>query len=117
MANPEPDFWIKQGDLLPAFEFTCQDANKAAVLIQGASEVRFLMRSQATGAVKVNALATNLDDGTSANKGKGRYDWSSGDTDTAGWYEAEVQVTFANGRKETFPNGGYALVLVKDDIA
>lgn len=109
------DFDIKQGDLGPSLEFTCQDATGAAVLIQS-YPVRFIMRSQKTGIVKVSADAQNLDDGTANNRGKGRYDWQAGDTDTAGLYDCEVQVTFPGSKPQTFPNGGYKTVRVWDDL-
>lgn len=109
------DFDIKQGDLGPSLEFTCQDATGAAVLIQGYT-ITFIMRSQKTGVVKVSALAENLDDGTTLLRGKGRYDWQSGDTDTPGLYDCEVQVMFPGSKPQTFPNGGYKVVRVWDDL-
>ena len=38
------------------------------------------------------------------------YDWAVGDTDIAGAYWAEFEVTLASGRIETFPNDEMAAV-------
>ena len=46
-----------------------------------------------------------------------QYDWQSGDTDTAGMYFAEFEVTLSNSAVETYPNGGYIDIKVVEDIA
>ena len=43
------------------------------------------------------------------------YDWQEGDTDTAGTFFAEFEVTNANGTKETFPNDKPLTITVKAD--
>ena len=73
------------------------------------------MRLEPGGAVKVNGGAMGVV-GNAAN-GRVKYSWSASDTDTAGTYEAEVQVTFSNGAIRTFPPSGYVLIQIKDDIA
>lgn len=44
------------------------------------------------------------------------YDWQTGDTDVSGTYEMEVEVEYSNGRIETFPNAGYEILVISDDI-
>jgi hypothetical protein len=105
------DFYIKQGDVLPVITTQCLDENGAAVNLTGAS-VRFLMRPQRQAAIKVNALASI----TTAAEGRAKYEWQSGDTDRAGTYEAEWEVTFADGKKSTFPNDGYNTIAVLTQI-
>ena len=39
-----------------------------------------------------------------------------GDTDTAGTYWAEFEVTFGDGRVETYPNRGYLTVNIEPDL-
>ncbi len=46
-----------------------------------------------------------------------RYDWEAADTATAGFFEAEFEVTYADGSIETFPNYGYIGVAISQDIA
>jgi hypothetical protein len=105
-------FTIKQGDRLPVIEATLAGADGAADLT-GAT-VKFLMRSKGAGAtVLVDAAATVV----GAALGTVLYDWAEGDTDTTGTHQAEWEVTFASGKKQTFPNDGYTSVKVVDDIA
>ena len=46
-----------------------------------------------------------------------QYDWSGTDTDTAGAYEAEFEVTLTGSIPETYPNDSYIDVLITGDIA
>ena len=45
-----------------------------------------------------------------------QYDWASANTNTADVYEGEFQVTYADSSIQTFPNDGYILIDVKDDV-
>lgn len=106
------DFTIKQGDRLPTLRVTCQDANGTAVDVTGAT-VEFHMTNQSTGALVVNAAGTLV---TPAS-GIVEYQWAAGDTDTAGDYWAEFEVTFASGKQETFPNNRHIHVLILAQLA
>jgi len=72
------------------------------------------MRLRPGGAVKITAGTMGAVG--SAVRGRVKYSWSATDTDTAGTYESEVQVTFANGKIRTFPSDGYFLVEITDDV-
>ena len=106
-------FKIRQNDRKEPLARTLQDSLGAAVDLTGAT-VKFLMRKkrEATAPLKVNVAAVVV----AAASGQVRYDWAAGDTDTVGTYKAEFEVTFADGRKQSFPNSGYLLVLVTQEL-
>ncbi|MFP1646546.1 hypothetical protein [Pontitalea aquivivens] len=104
-------FRIKQGDTSPALGFALEPA--AEVNLTGASVV-FNMRPRRGDPTILRAPAiVVLATGTPTV----RYDWASGDTGQSGTYEAEFEVTYADGAIETFPNAGYIRVEIADDIA
>ena len=82
------------------------------VSVSGNNGVRFYMRPPG-GAVKIEADAIVID----ATAGVVRYNWLPEDTDTAGTFQAEFEVTYTDGSVETFPNLGYIEIVITDDIA
>lgn len=104
-------FVIKRNDLSPSILVTLYDGDGVVQDITGNNGVRFHMRD-ADGTVVIDAAMTVV----SASGGQVRYDWVSGDTDTAGSYEAEVEVTYADNKPETFPNSGYIAIQMDADI-
>lgn len=106
-------FTIKKNDTSPDLQATLTDADGAAVNLTGAT-VRFHMRLPGASSAKVDAAGSIV--GT-ATDGVAKYSWSAGDTDTAGVYEAEFEITYSGGGIETFPSGGYILVNVLEDLA
>ena len=109
---PEETFYIKQNDTASFLTRDLKDAFGAPVNVTGATVV-FSMRVKPAGTVKVNAQACNL---VTAGIGRVRYEWVAANTDTADEYEGEFQVTYANGKIQSFPNDGYIPVVVTDDI-
>jgi hypothetical protein len=108
------NFVIKQNDLSPSIQTQLLDGNGDAVDITGNLGVTFHMRMAIDPfSVIIDEAATVVD----ATTGTVRYDWSSGDTDTNGVYQAEFEVIYADSKLETFPNDGYITVNVIDDIA
>lgn len=107
------DFIVKQDDRREPIERTLKGSDGVAVNLTG-STVRFLMRGPVPGSstLKVNTGATIVD----APTGKVRYSWAAGDTDTQGLFEAEFEVTFGDGTRQTFPNDGFISVLVAEDL-
>lgn len=45
-----------------------------------------------------------------------QYDWQPGDTDRAGLRRAEFEVTYSDGAIETWPNAGYLLINIIEDL-
>jgi len=106
---------IKRGDTSPKIKFTLRNKN-GSVDIRGYQDVQFFMRdSDKEYVVVADNIAGNVDV-TDAEFGRVEYQWSSGDTDEIGNFEAEIQVEFADGNIETFPNDGYVEIQVMEDI-
>ena len=60
----------------------------------------------------VDAAATIV----TAAAGLVRYSWNSGDTDTAGSYQAEFEMTYGDGSIETFPNSSNIQIDIMADL-
>lgn len=112
-------FTIKQNDQRPFFTVILKDdfgeETEAVVDLTTATSVTFSMRVAGGGAVKVNKQAADI--APDPTTGEVTYEWDATDLDTVGEYEAEVEVTWNDGKVETFPNLDYWDVIVVDDIA
>lgn len=107
------DFSIKANDRLPSIKATL-NVQGAPVPLDGATKVDFVMRSKgATQAEpKVNSAAVVVDPAG----GIVRYDWAAGDTSVPGSYEAEWEVTWADGKTQTFPTKTYHTIDILADL-
>ena len=100
------DIVIKRGDTAPSIERTLSVAGDLA----GAA-VRFKVRDRRgttvidRACVIVNAGAKTI-----------RHDWAAADTLTAGYYEAEFEIAYANGTVATDPPGRYLTMEILEDI-
>lgn len=104
-------FNIKQNDTSPTLSVVIADSLGTAINITGAS-VQFKMRAVNSSTLKTNASATI----TNASGGAVSYTFSTSDTDTAGLFQGEFQVTFSGGAIETFPNAEYISINILDDL-
>ena len=109
---PEETFYIKEGDTASFITRDLKDAFGAPVNVPGAA-VKFSMRVKPAGTVKVDDEDAVI---VTAGTGRVRYEWTAANTNTADEYEGEFQVTYANGKIQTFPNDGYIPVVITDDI-
>lgn len=107
------DFTIKRGDRLPVIQATIKDDTGTVVDLTGAT-VDFHMVHKTTRTVKVDAAASVV---TPATGGVVQYAWAAGDTDTAGFYDAEFEVTTSASKKITAPNYTYISIEVYGDLA
>lgn len=98
-------FYIKQNDTRPSLY--AQLLQDGSVINLTGCEVKLAIR----GLPKRNVVITD------AATGNVRYDWVPEDTANAGIYEAEFEVTFANGDVQTFPNNGYLTIVVMEEVA
>lgn len=103
--------FVKKDDRRPHAAATLKDALGVAVNVSGMT-VKFIMTPVGGTVPKVNAAAAIVD----GPNGKVEYAWLVGDTDTAGNYKGEFEVTDAAGKKMTFPNDGYIDVSVVADL-
>lgn len=115
---------LKRGDTAPQFRAQCRgkvyDTNGAQVGTPGAdgltpvdltgATARLLMRSSGGAA---QSLALVVEPGVT---GWVRHDWTAQETATAASYRSEVEVTFPDGRKQTFPADGYVTVEIITDL-
>lgn len=95
-------FTIKRGDTAPALRYALLPET---VDLSGAN-VAFLM--DGLGRLPARVIE--------ARPAVVEYDWQPGDTVRAGLHRAEFEVTYSDGTVETFPNAGYLLVQIGEDL-
>lgn len=103
-------FTIKQSDTSPSLQATLKDANGNPVNLNGCT-IRFHMKSL-SGAVVVDQLMTIVN----AAGGVVRYNWQPSDTDEAGTYYAEFEVTYSDLSIETFPNTDNIAIVITPEL-
>ena len=109
---PEESFYIKQNDTASFLTRDLKDAFGAPVNVTGAT-VNCSMRVKPAGTVKVDDQDAVI---VTAGTGRVRYEWTAANTNTADEYEGEFQVTYANGKIQTFPNDGHIPIVITDDV-
>lgn len=108
-------FTIARGDLLPVLTWAATYSDGTIVDLTAATSPKFIMRRANTTdplTPKISATATVVN----GPAGTLRYAWSGTDTDTAGTYLAEFEVTLG-GKKLTIPNrrNDKIVIIVSDD--
>lgn len=113
------DFTIKRNDTAPPLgPGTLRDAAGNAVNITGATSVKLTVTPVGGTTPKFSAEVQVLDAAT----GRWQYKWAATDTDTAGSYTFQIQVTYAAvspetvGRKQTFPTKGSMTLDIDADL-
>lgn len=103
-------FRIKTNDTSPKLAVTLEDALGNPIGLAGCT-ARFHMKAFGASSLKIDA-EVSIDDVNSIVE----YSWQAGDTDTAGTYYGEIEVTYGDNSVETFPNSGYFTIIIKEDL-
>lgn len=101
-------FYIKRGDRGPSFAATLRDAAGVAIDLTTAAAVKLLVATPTPLDVAVTIVTPT--------EGTIRYDWAEGDTDTAGVFNAELEIDWGGGLKQTIPNRGYIKIYIDEDL-
>ena len=109
----QPVFHIKQNDTSPSLEVFLQD-DKGRIVSTTGGTVVFHMRLLSDLSSKISDGSVVIVNGAA---GHVRYAFAAADTDTSGTYQGEFEVTFSNGKIETFPNDGYIKIVITDDVS
>ena len=104
-------FYIKQNDSSPVIRAKLKGAGGASLNLSTAT-VSFRMQRSA-GDTVIQGAAQIFD----AAEGTVEYEWLSGDTSVAGFYLAEFEVTYSDGKVETFPNLGNIQVNITPELS
>lgn len=109
-------FHTKRNDTTP-ISGTLKDANDSEVDIESATLRFHMFKTDGTQVVDAAANNDQTGDGSDGSTGQWSYDFAAADTDESGAFNAEVEVTFADGTITTYPNRGYIRVTISDDLA
>ena len=109
-------YLVKQDDTAPPLRATLRDEDtKQPIDLTNATAVRFTMRARDAALAKVDQQTCVI--ATPLTSGVVEYLWNSADTDAPDTYEAEYEIEWSDGRKQTVPNEGYLVVRVVADLA
>lgn len=103
---------IKAHDTWPNWVGQLKDATGRPVDLTNATSAKLMRLPQGGGALQTLALTFV----SPRNSGQVMRDWQTGDNDTAGVFNCEVEVTYSDGSVETFPNTGVYVMTVEADL-
>ncbi len=104
------DFYIKQNDSSPIIRAKLRGAGNALLNLSAATVNFRMQKSSGENVIQGEAEIFDPSEGTV------QYTWQSGDTSVSGVYLAEFEVTYADGKVESFPNVGYMQVNIKPEL-
>ena len=105
---------IKRNDTRPYWPITLSfdDGTNPDVT---SAVIRFIARRRSDGQTKIDNSANVVF--TDAANGQIEYRFQAGDTDEAGYFDCEWEVTFVDSTVQTFPTRGYDRLKVIGDLA
>lgn len=112
MPHKLKPYKIKRDDTMP---LVATLADRSGPVDLTASTVVFGMRQRHGN--KTGGGSVDVDPDQAANPGLISYEWDAGETDTAGVFDGEFQVTFPDATVQSFPNDGYLEIVILGDIA
>jgi hypothetical protein len=104
---------LKRHDTAPAAQIALEDASRNPVDLTEAASVDFHMKLQNGTDLKVRRAAIVQ---SPATDGVVVHNWLAGDTDTAGLFNVEIEVTWNDGTVQTFPADNYITVEIVADL-
>ena len=107
-----PDFHIKRHDTYPSIAVRIRNKKTKQYLdLTGASATFTMLDSE--GALKVSTAVANVP--APQTDGRISYDWIAANTDTAGRFRGEFEITLASGKKFSAPQQGFLEIFVEED--
>jgi hypothetical protein len=106
------DLAIRRNDTVPAFVWIITDADGAPLDLTGAT-VSLTMRALTSN---TPVTLTGTPSVTDPTNGVVQFAWSTADTSTAGLFQCEWHITLSGGGTYTYPNDGYLMVNVEEDL-
>lgn len=100
---------IKKNDTLPWLRAILRQGNNDPIDLTTADSVKFLAKS---GDKVISKSAAIID----ALSGIVEVVWSPADTDTAGQFKCEFEITWDPGYIQTVPNDGYFQMVITEDL-
>lgn len=104
---------IKRNDTRPFFAVATAYDDGTLAPLDGVISARFIAREVGNGQVKIDAQASI----TAASLGELEYRFVEGDTDQAGDFDCEWEITYSDGSIQTFPVFGFDRLVVLGDLA
>ena len=104
------DITIKRGDTRNSIKAVLKDASGDLIDLTNCA-VNFHMAPLNQAATI--SRAAHIED---AAAGEVWVIWEDGETDAAGVYQAEFEVVYYDGQRETFPNIGYISIQILNDL-
>lgn len=102
---------VKVGDTHPPLRIQCLDSFGEPFNLTGYTAEIKIRRSD-SDTLKVDASATIEQE----DRGIVEYDWSSGDTDTSGVFDAEIVADDGSGNTVTFPNDRFFTIIIQEGL-
>jgi len=103
---------MKRNDTRPFLDVTLTDIDGTAMDLTSAQSVTFTMKDSDTNEVKVNSQACTFVDQAG---GAVRYSWAPVNTDTAGTYLGEFEITYGVDDRLTVPTQGVLTIAILED--